>query len=97
MPYGHLKGRAMTDKDFEPNFALRLAEKDMRLILEAAVERDLKLPVTEAAARQYRRAMDLGHEDDDLAAVYYAVREPEGTGGNHAAERTDPRRRDRSS
>lgn len=83
MPYAHVKGRAMVEEVFEPAFALRLAEKDLRLILEAAAERDLRMPVTETSARQYQRAGELGHSEDDLAAVYYAVREPSGVREGH--------------
>jgi 3-hydroxyisobutyrate dehydrogenase len=80
MPYAHAKGRAMVEQDFQPKFALRLAEKDLNLVLREAEERELTLPVIESALKQYAQARAGGHGDDDIAAVYYSVREP---GGPH--------------
>jgi hypothetical protein len=40
------------------------------LILEAAG--DLDLPLVRATLRQFDRAFELGHGDEDMSAVYYA-------------------------
>jgi len=43
------------------------------LILEAAGE--LELPLVRATSRQFDRALELGHGDEDMSAVYYATAE----------------------
>ena len=47
-PYAVAKGGAMISGDFRPGFALRLAFKDVGLALEAARQRGLELPMTDA-------------------------------------------------
>jgi 3-hydroxyisobutyrate dehydrogenase len=70
MQYAHLKGEAILNEQFPPSFPLRLARKDVALILDAAGE--LELPLVWATLRQFDRALELGHGDDDMSAVYYA-------------------------
>jgi len=72
-PYADLKGRMMMEADFPPSFPLHLAHKDVRLVLEAAADCDMPLPLAGTMAQQFGRATQLGHADDDMAAVYYAV------------------------
>jgi 3-hydroxyisobutyrate dehydrogenase len=69
-PYAHLKGAAMLARQFEPSFPLRVAEKDARLILEAAGDAGVDMALTAAAHRHFAKAVELGHGDDDMAAVY---------------------------
>jgi len=71
--YADIKGKMMLDADFPPSFHLHLAHKDVRLVLEAAGDCDLPLPLAGTMAQQFGRATQLGHGDDDMAAVYYAV------------------------
>jgi 3-hydroxyisobutyrate dehydrogenase len=68
-PYAATKGRAMLAGDFTPGFALHLALKDVRLALDAAHDRGLALPLTDALARRWELAMP-EHGDDDLASVF---------------------------
>jgi 3-hydroxyisobutyrate dehydrogenase len=72
-PVAEIKGRAMIDAQFSPSFPLSLAHKDIRLVQQAAFDSDLLLPLAGTMAQQFGRAIQLGHGDDDLAAVYYAV------------------------
>jgi 3-hydroxyisobutyrate dehydrogenase len=72
-PYADVKGRAMIAADFPPSFPLSLAHKDIRLVQEAAADCDLLLPLAGTMAQQFGRATQLGHADDDMAAVYYAI------------------------
>jgi 3-hydroxyisobutyrate dehydrogenase len=74
MPYTHLKGEAILNEDFSASFPLRLARKDVALILEAAGELDL--PLVRATLGQFDRALELGHGDEDMSAVYYASAAP---------------------
>lgn len=71
MPYLHIKGEAIMKREFPASFTLRLARKDLGLIAEAADER-LDLPLAKAAIRQFDRAIELGHGDEDMAATFYA-------------------------
>jgi 3-hydroxyisobutyrate dehydrogenase len=72
--YARAKGQAMLAEDFSPNFSLKLAQKDVRLALDAADRARVDLRVAEAVAELFERAIGLGHGDDDFAAVYFAVR-----------------------
>ena len=74
MPYAHLKTEAILSGDLEPSFTLRLAEKDVRLILEAAAESGVELGLAPVTRERMARAVELGHGDEDMAAVYYATR-----------------------
>jgi 3-hydroxyisobutyrate dehydrogenase len=68
-PYAVAKARAALAGELDPGFALRLAFKDVGLALEAARERGLGLPITEAIARRWQEAIADGHADEDVAAV----------------------------
>lgn len=70
MPYLHVKGESILQDEFPAAFPLRLARKDLALVLEAAG--DAELPSLRAALAQFERALKLGHGDEDMAAVYYA-------------------------
>ena len=71
-PYAHLKGPAMISGDYRPAFPLSLAAKDARLVTEAAEGAGLPLPVAAAIRAQLERADDLGHGEDDMAAIFAA-------------------------
>ena len=73
-PYAQLKGKAMLAEEFPPSFPLRHARKDAELVRAAAREAGLTLPGIDAIAGQFERAVDLGHGDEDMAAVYEAVK-----------------------
>jgi 3-hydroxyisobutyrate dehydrogenase len=73
-PYARAKGKAMITEEFPPSFSLRLALKDANLALAAARRAGVELRVAQAAAKQFERAVDLGHGDEDFAAVYLAVK-----------------------
>ena len=73
-PYARVKGNAMIVEDFPPSFSLKLARKDANLALAAARRAGIELHVARAVAEQLERALDLGYGDDDLAAVYLAVK-----------------------
>jgi len=73
MPYFQSKGALMIEREFEPSFKAALAEKDARLVLEAAERSDLELPLVEAVREAFVRAVELGHGDEDMAAVVEAL------------------------
>ncbi len=69
--YVKLNTPSMAAREFPRNFPLALAAKDTRLALEAAGA--TRLAVFEATLRQYERGVELGHGDDDWAAVIRAA------------------------
>jgi 3-hydroxyisobutyrate dehydrogenase len=73
-PYLHLKGEAMLERRLEPSFKLKLAEKDASLVLDAATRAGIETRVARAAHEAFERGVELGHGDQDMAAVYFAVR-----------------------
>jgi 3-hydroxyisobutyrate dehydrogenase len=65
------RGQRMARGDFSPSFALSMARKDMRLMLEAADGKPLvSLP---ALAKRMDEVIAAGHGGDDLAAVVAPV------------------------
>jgi 3-hydroxyisobutyrate dehydrogenase len=72
--YLQMKGKMMLAGDYPPSFPLRLAHKDVHLVLEAAQEGGVELPATEGAEDAFHRAEDAGHGDRDMSAVFEAVK-----------------------
>ncbi len=66
-------GPRMARRDFAPGFMVKLQQKDLRLITEAAQERSVPLAVT-SMARQYLTAVEaMGLGDEGTQAVVKAV------------------------
>lgn len=66
-------GPRMARRDFAPGFMVKLQQKDLRLILEAAQERSVPLAVT-SLARQYLTAVEaMGLGNEGTQAVVKAV------------------------
>lgn len=63
------KAPFVLQRDFSPNFPLRLMRKDIRLALEAAKEARVKLPGLETVEEVYDVAVEEGHADLDYAAT----------------------------
>jgi 3-hydroxyisobutyrate dehydrogenase-like beta-hydroxyacid dehydrogenase len=63
------KGPFILQRDFTPNFPLRLMHKDIRLALEAAKEVRVKLPALETVEEIYEMATEEGSRDLDYAAT----------------------------
>jgi len=63
------KAPFVLQRDFTPNFPLRLMHKDIRLTLEAAKEARVRLPGLEIVEEVYDLAMEEGHQDLDYAAT----------------------------
>ena len=73
LSYARLKGPAMMKRAFDDvSFRLALARKDADLVLAAAAEVGLELPVMEGVAERLRAAEADGHGDEDMAAVFLA-------------------------
>ena len=63
------KAPFVLNRDFTPNFPLRLMHKDIALMLEAAREARVKLPALETVEEIYSIAMEEGLADRDYAAT----------------------------
>lgn len=72
-PYAQMKGRMMIKGEYPVSFPLELARKDVGLILEAAAGGALGMPVSEAVASHFDRAIESGHGQEDMAAIYEGV------------------------
>ncbi len=73
-PYAQLKGKAMLAGDFTPSFGVDGARKDLGLIADAAHGSDVSTALLDGVRALYDVAAHNGHGDDDLAAVYTALR-----------------------
>jgi 3-hydroxyisobutyrate dehydrogenase len=74
LPYAQIKGGMMIEEEFPTSFSARLARKDAALVLEAAGARDLDMAVASAVAARFDEAIEAGHGEDDMAAVYEAAK-----------------------
>jgi 3-hydroxyisobutyrate dehydrogenase-like beta-hydroxyacid dehydrogenase len=63
------KAPFVLNRDFSPNFPLRLMRKDIRLALDSAKEVRAKLPALETVEEVYDLAIEDGHADLDYAAT----------------------------
>ena len=63
------KGPFILQRDFTPNFPLRLMHKDILLALQAAKEARVKLPALETVEEIYEMASEEGNGDLDYAAT----------------------------
>ena len=64
-----IKGEQILAGDYEPRFAIALAEKDQRLAQEAAAEQGATMPVNAAVRRLFAEAVESGRGAKDLCAV----------------------------
>jgi 3-hydroxyisobutyrate dehydrogenase len=73
-PYAHLKGEKIIAGDYSPSFALKLSAKDVALAVDMARSAGVDLGLGPVTLERLRRAMELGHADDDTAAAWFATR-----------------------
>lgn len=72
-PYAHIKGELMIAGDYPTSFPVRHVVKDLSLITDAAAGAGVGLRVAEAVAERFRRALEEGYGDEDMAAVRRVV------------------------
>jgi 3-hydroxyisobutyrate dehydrogenase len=73
LPYMRMKATLMFAREFPPSFALSLAAKDARLVVEAAERYGADLPAARAIAARMTEAAQT-HGDEDMAATYLLAR-----------------------
>ena len=71
--YAQLKGKMIIDRDFSPSAPLSVMLKDTGLIREAAARAGTTIPLADLIERQFGRAVDAGHGDEDMAATWFAT------------------------
>lgn len=64
----------MIEEDFPTSFSAKLARKGAGLVLDTAQAQSLQLTIAEAVASRFDEAIEAGHGEEDMAAVYEAVR-----------------------
>uniref|UniRef100_A0A0D6QZE7 6-phosphogluconate dehydrogenase NADP-binding domain-containing protein n=1 Tax=Araucaria cunninghamii TaxID=56994 RepID=A0A0D6QZE7_ARACU len=75
-PMFKLKGPAMIQERFDPQFPLKHQQKDMRLALGLGDDVGVSMPVAAAANEVFKKARSMGLGDLDFSAVYQAVKKP---------------------
>ena len=73
LPYAQLKGNMMIEEDFPTSFSAKLARKDTGLVLDTAEANDLEMPIARAVAGRFDEAIQAGHGEQDMAAIYRAA------------------------
>jgi 3-hydroxyisobutyrate dehydrogenase len=74
LPYAKMKGPAMMSREYPTSFPLNGAAKDARLIGEAARAAGVDSSIVDSARALLDKAVERGHADADVAAVYEAFR-----------------------
>jgi 3-hydroxyisobutyrate dehydrogenase len=74
--YAQIKGRMVLNDAYPAAMRLANGAKDARLVTEASREAGLRGLVIGASAELMARALELGHDDEDMAAAYFAAIEP---------------------
>jgi len=70
--YAQVKGEQMLRGEYRPSFAVRGAAKDAKLIEDACRSSNTDTALIGAIRRHLDAAIDQGHADDDMAAVFVA-------------------------
>ncbi|ABB12642.1 NAD(P)-dependent oxidoreductase [Burkholderia lata] len=70
--YFQAKGALILNDDFRPAFTVANAVKDATLIAQAAHDAGMHADVANASLARFRRAVDAGHGDKDMAASFLA-------------------------
>jgi 3-hydroxyisobutyrate dehydrogenase len=64
----------MIEEDFPTSFSAKLARKDVGLVLEAAEAEGLHLALAESLAARFDQAIEAGHGEEDMAAIFEATK-----------------------
>jgi 3-hydroxyisobutyrate dehydrogenase len=75
-PYLQQKGKAIIEQQFDPQFKLETAHKDVLLIRELAERSGVDLALVDAIEDRFARAIAAGHGDKDMSATWYATKRP---------------------
>src|SRR5439155_600547 len=73
-PFVKYKTEPLLRDDYSATFTTALMEKDIDLILDAAEEHGVELPVARDLKGLLRAAVEAGHADDDFIALFLHLR-----------------------
>lgn len=73
-PFVKYKTEPLLRDDFSATFTTALMEKDVDLVLDAADENDVALPIARELKRLLREAVEAGYADDDFIALFLHLR-----------------------
>ena len=73
-PFVKYKTDALLRDDFSATFTTALMEKDIDLVLDAAAEAGVELPLAREMKAHLRAAIDAGYGDDDFIALFLHLR-----------------------
>ena len=73
-PFVKYKTEPLLHDDFSATFTTALMEKDIDLILDAAKQAGLELPVAQEMKSLLRATAEAGYADDDFMALYLRQR-----------------------
>ena len=77
-PFVKYKTEALLRNDFSATFTTALMEKDIDLVLDAAGEAGVELPLAREMKTHLRAAVDAGYADDDFMALFLHLRNTSG-------------------
>ncbi len=60
----------ISKNEYDPGFAMKLLHKDLRIAGELADEQNIPLPIGKELTDMLKKAMDSGHGDEDMSALY---------------------------
>jgi 3-hydroxyisobutyrate dehydrogenase len=70
-PYLQMKGKAIIESSFAPQFSVDGVRKDTGLIRDAIAATGLSTVLVDGVQAAFDAASEAGHGDDDMAAVYF--------------------------
>ncbi|MET0701502.1 MAG: NAD(P)-dependent oxidoreductase [Mycobacterium sp.] len=70
-PYLQMKGKAIIDESFAPQFSVDGVRKDTGLIRDAIAAAGLSTALVDGVRAAFDAASEAGHGGDDMAAVYF--------------------------
>jgi 3-hydroxyisobutyrate dehydrogenase/2-hydroxy-3-oxopropionate reductase len=73
-PMFRAKGRLLLDRDYPASFPLKHTQKDLRLAVELSERSGQPLHCIAAVNETFKRARITGHGDEDISAVFEAIR-----------------------
>jgi 3-hydroxyisobutyrate dehydrogenase-like beta-hydroxyacid dehydrogenase len=73
-PFVKYKTEALLRDDFSATFTTALMEKDIDLVLDAARDAGVELPLAREVKTHLRAAIDAGYADDDFIALFLHLR-----------------------
>jgi 3-hydroxyisobutyrate dehydrogenase-like beta-hydroxyacid dehydrogenase len=77
-PFVKYKTEPLLRDDFSATFTTALMEKDIDLVLDAADEAGVELPIAGEMKRHLRAAIEAGYADDDFIALFLNLRKASG-------------------